>query len=252
MAKREVPEINAGSMADIAFLLLIFFLVTTTMDKDQAFMRLIPKKVLVPPPPPEAQEERNICEIKANNNDQLLFRGQLLANPDEISEKIVEYYRYNQRSNDLKSNFPLYTRVTMSEIQAEMEKEQAEIERMESLPNQSEDILKYHLDAYNTWQGKMNALKLYGKADLPEVATQAHVRVDVQKKTSYELFAKIHTEVQEAIRELKNEEAKKLFGVSFDVLAKKADSNPGDKEVKAQLDLLALLYNVRIIEVSPK
>ena len=45
MAKRDIPEINAGSMADIAFLLLLFFLVTTTMDKDQAYIRNIPKKL---------------------------------------------------------------------------------------------------------------------------------------------------------------------------------------------------------------
>ena len=42
MAKRELQEINAGSMADIAFLLLIFFLVATTMDIDTGLTRLLP------------------------------------------------------------------------------------------------------------------------------------------------------------------------------------------------------------------
>ena len=40
--KRKVQEINAGSMADIAFLLLIFFLVATTMNTDTGLVRVLP------------------------------------------------------------------------------------------------------------------------------------------------------------------------------------------------------------------
>jgi biopolymer transport protein ExbD len=71
--KREVPEINAGSMADIAFLLLIFFLVTVTMDVDTGITRKLP-------PPVEDNEvidfnQRNIFEVLINSANQLLVEG---------------------------------------------------------------------------------------------------------------------------------------------------------------------------------
>ncbi|MCB0660327.1 MAG: biopolymer transporter ExbD [Saprospiraceae bacterium] len=68
-------EINAGSMADIAFLLLIFFLVTTTISEDKGVL------VKLPPwsdEPPEAIKlnTRNIYSVLVNSNNQLLVRGE--------------------------------------------------------------------------------------------------------------------------------------------------------------------------------
>lgn len=74
MAKRKAPEINAGSMADIAFLLLIFFLVTTTMDIDTGITRKLP-------PPIDNPDEnidvkyRNVLKILVNSHDMLLVDG---------------------------------------------------------------------------------------------------------------------------------------------------------------------------------
>lgn len=75
MATRHRPnnEINAGSMADIAFLLLIFFLVTTTISEDKGIL------VKLPPWSPDLPEltdvkQRNVYSVLINANNELLVR----------------------------------------------------------------------------------------------------------------------------------------------------------------------------------
>ena len=72
--KRKIKEINAGSMADIAFLLLIFFLVATTMNTDTGLVRMLP------PMPPEDQPQD---EIKVKERNLFLVfingRGDIMA-----------------------------------------------------------------------------------------------------------------------------------------------------------------------------
>lgn len=66
--KRKTPDINAGSQADIAFLLLIFFLVATTMNTDTGLTRMLP------PMPPEDQKQEEI-KVKERNLFLVLISG---------------------------------------------------------------------------------------------------------------------------------------------------------------------------------
>jgi biopolymer transport protein ExbD len=74
--KRQVKEINASSMADIAFLLLIFFLVATTMNVDTGITRMLP------PIPPDEQlsedlqvKKRDLLPVYINPQDQIMVAG---------------------------------------------------------------------------------------------------------------------------------------------------------------------------------
>jgi len=76
MARRATPEVNAGSMADIAFLLLIFFLVTTTIEKDKGIARQLPPNEEIEDPP--IIRQRNLFIVNVNKNDQLLVEEELM------------------------------------------------------------------------------------------------------------------------------------------------------------------------------
>jgi len=249
MAKRAIPEINAGSMADIAFLLLLFFLVTTTMDRDQAYVRKIPKKIDVPLDQDVEVEKRNILAIKANNQNQLMVRGEVFSDPSKISEFILKFYQTNEKVNDPSNNFPMYSTTTLALCEQQMTELDSQIEEAERVGNSK--LAEFFLSSYDEWNKKKQALKLYGKDEMRELAVQAHIRIEVQEQTAYSIFSQIHNEIEEAIFELRDKECMRLFSESYGILKRRhaQDSDPKDK---SKLDLLEILYPARIIEVTPK
>ena len=91
MSRRPAGEINAGSMADIAFLMLIFFLVSTTMDIDAGLQRRLP------PMPDEEQEQekvevnrRNILTVLINPSDKIFAGGQPI-DLSQLKDKVKEF-----------------------------------------------------------------------------------------------------------------------------------------------------------------
>ncbi len=90
MARRESQEVNAGSMADIAFLLLIFFLVTTTMDSDMGLGTILPPYEEEPEVDNKAKNERNVFEILVNANNQLMVEKQEM-DIAELTEATKEF-----------------------------------------------------------------------------------------------------------------------------------------------------------------
>jgi biopolymer transport protein ExbD len=165
MATRHRPnnEINAGSMADIAFLLLIFFLVTTTISEDKGIL------VKLPPWSPDQPEltdvkQRNVYSVLINANNELLVRKV----PMDIK--------------DLKSNVKIFIINPDNDISLSEDPTKAVI----SLKNDRGTQYKTYIEVYNELKTAYNelweetAMSRFGKS-LQElsVARQKQIKDDI-------------------------------------------------------------------------
>ena len=178
MGKKELSPINAGSMADIAFLLLIFFLVTTTMDVDTGLQRRLPRL------PDENQQEnssdkikeRNVFVVLINKNDELLVENkpmdihqlrqkarEFIANPnnaENLPEKETKELSYFGRvfitknpvislRNDRGTSYGMYIRV-QNELVAAKEELRDEIS-IQQFGGKFEDLTESQMDAVKNY-----------------------------------------------------------------------------------------------------
>ncbi len=105
LRRRELQEINAGSMADIAFQLLIFFLVATTMDTDSGIFRILPPKPEEEKKEEKKIKERNIFVVLVNKDNQLLVENELMDIRD-LREAAKEFIANPENKSDLPEKVP--------------------------------------------------------------------------------------------------------------------------------------------------
>lgn len=79
---KQAPQVNAGSTADIAFLLLIFFLVTAVIPNDNGINRKLPR---ICPPGQNCIidiHEWNILRIAINGNQEIMLNDDIVSVDD--------------------------------------------------------------------------------------------------------------------------------------------------------------------------
>ena len=98
MAKK-TPEINASSMADVAFLLLIFFLVATTMDIDSGLNRVLPPWSEKQTEAPDIKE-RNLMLVHVNKYDQIAVQGEMVT-VSQLKDRAKEWVLNRENDKNL-------------------------------------------------------------------------------------------------------------------------------------------------------
>lgn len=230
--KLEGPgEINAGSMADIAFLLLIFFLVTTTMDTDVGILRLLPP-ILEEETKTEVNQ-RDVYIVLVNDADQLLVEGQ----PMEITELRAgakEFMTNPANSLDLPEKIPVTAAICREQI-ANYRSYVASATDEKS----KQDFQK----AMEKWEDKLDAVTLLG--DYKELPGNAVMSLQTGSKTSYNMYVKVQNELEAAVTELRNELCKEKFNRRYSDLDEKRDE---DKRI---IRAIRMVYPQRVSEAEP-
>lgn len=228
MARRELEEINAGSMADIAFLLLIFFIVTTTMDLEAGIPKTLPMKVEVDPniELPEVRM-RDVFSININAQDQLLVEGRNVE-IEELEEMLYTFYTgnmYQMEADPLQVEYILKER---SQVINELNATKV------LLVDDPENILIK--SKISKLEKTLAVIDVMPDGRFLEISEQMAIQVKKMANTSYGRYISVINSIGKVVKRIKNERSKQIFnGYAYDDLDPEI---PSDEEKIKVLDIL--------------
>lgn len=221
MARRGSPEISAGSMADIAFLLLIFFLVTTTMEKEAVIMRILPE---INNESTDEVQRRNVIDILVNDENKILFKGEVVL-ISELKDKLMEVIINENDKKDWPQNLDL----DYEKLQGLVDKAKAELEKADqyNLTAKENSLKKAQL--------RLETFELFGNS----FKKSAHV-VSIQstRGADYKTYIELSDQVLLAYKAMKVNLAKKKLNKNWNELTAR------------EKEMLSLVYPTNISEAA--
>lgn len=221
---REVEEINASSMADIAFLLLIFFLVTTTLHKEKVIEERLPQRTTGDAP---LVMPKDVLEIVANRRDQILLEREL-AEIEDIKEKVREFYVHPLTEI---TKWPTLTPIKEQDVKDSIALFKAYID-------QGRD----YDDALVKYEGKLATIELVGEYN--ELAKEGMVTIQLDNSTKFETYLKVLDQIMLGLNELRDELSREKFNIPYSKL------NERDEDDRAKLKALRTVYPKRIMKAK--
>lgn len=222
MPKRNAPEVNAGSMADIAFLLLIFFLVTSEMSRESGMFQLLPEKA-TEKAPTDPVKKRNVIEVLVNNNNDILFEEEFVK-IDEIPNLVKEMI-LNASNNE---EWPESRAITEEELQAIVTKNK------QNLENADESKLTSYTKRLRKSELRVKALQVFGE----DFRKSRHViNLQATQGAEYDTYIKLKDALKGAYTSLRDDLAKK-----------KLDGRGWDDLTLEEKEMLKMVYKENISE----
>ncbi|NEN23855.1 biopolymer transporter ExbD [Cryomorpha ignava] len=222
MYHRAIPSINAGSMADIAFLLLVFFLVTTTLDQDLGIKTVLPP--INPEANPSPRGDQNVLEILINGADELMIEGER-KNFADIKSEVRNFYT----NPDERSDLPRLKLITPALCKENLGK-----------------TSNAHLNSsksWNAWKTRLESTELIGP--FKELPKNAVISLQNDRSTSYATYILVQNELNAGLNALRNECSEKHFGMPYGELD---ENNPEDR---LKIRAIRMAFPRRISEAEP-
>jgi len=201
MAKRELEEINAGSMADIAFLLLIFFLITTTMNTPKAVDERLPQKTPDNMDVPLVNPD-NVLSIFASGTGRIMIEEEP-AELEDIKDWVIKFYDHPDNAAKL----PGYTNRTKSNIEADIKRFEGGVALNDPL------TVNFYSDSLKKWEKKLRVATLIGP--YRDITDKAMVTIQLHNSTKFSVYLEILDQILMGLNELRDNMCMEKFGKPY-------------------------------------